>query len=145
MTDTVKISATISATDNSAGLGLEILLDGQQIFNLDFVDQPQEFIYELDEVDADHELCFVMKNKTAEHTKIDETGSIIKDACLIISNLSFDEIALGHILTEKAEYFHNFNGSGPETQDKFYGQIGCNGTVSLKFSTPVYLWLLENM
>jgi hypothetical protein len=85
MTDTVKISATIGTTDNSAGLGLEILLDGQEIFNLDSVDQAQEFVYELDDVDADHELCFVMKNKTVDHTKIDETGSIIKDACLIIS------------------------------------------------------------
>lgn len=146
MSNTVKIKATISTTDKLAGLGLEILLDGQQIFNLDSVDSTQEFVYELDEEDdAEHELCFVMKNKTVEHTKLDETGSIIKDASLIISNLSFDEIVLGRILTEKAVYSHNFNRSGPETQHKFYEEIGCNGTVSLKFSTPIYLWLLENM
>jgi hypothetical protein len=23
--------------------------------------------------------------------------------------------------------------------------MGCNGTVSLKFTAPAYLWLLENM
>jgi hypothetical protein len=23
--------------------------------------------------------------------------------------------------------------------------MGCNGTVSLKFTTPIYMWLLETM
>jgi hypothetical protein len=34
--------------------------------------------------DAEHELRFVMKNKTAEHTEIDRIGNIVKDACLIV-------------------------------------------------------------
>jgi len=44
-----------------------------------------------------------------------------------------------------AQYQHDFNGTGNPTIDKFYGEMGCNGTVSLKFTTPIYLWLLENM
>jgi hypothetical protein len=49
------------------------------------------------------------------------------------------------MITQQATYTHNFNGAGAETQEKFYGEIGCNGIVSLKFSTPIYLWLLEHM
>jgi hypothetical protein len=44
-----------------------------------------------------------------------------------------------------AKYQHDFNGTGKLTTQNFYGELGCNGTVSLKFSTPIYIWLLENM
>jgi len=87
----------------------------------------------------------VLKNKTAEHTQVDDHGNIITDARLLITDLAFDEIKLGHMLVEQAVYTHNFNGTGATIQDKFYGELGCNGTVSLKFSTPMYLWLLEHM
>jgi hypothetical protein len=96
------------------------------------------------DADAEHELRFVLKNKTAEHTKIDQDGNIVKDSWLTVSDLSFDEIQLGHIGTELAVYTHDFNGTGNQTQEKFYGTLGCNGSVSLKFTTPIYLWLLEN-
>ena len=124
---------------------MEIWLDDQQIFNQDWVTEPQTVSYEFSDCDADHELRFVMKNKTVDHTKVDESGVIVKDACLVISDLAFDEIALGHMVTEKTEYTHDFNGTGSLIQDKFFGKMGCNGVVSLKFTTPVYLWLLENM
>jgi hypothetical protein len=124
---------------------MEIWFDDQKIFDQDWITESQTISYKLSDLDAEHELRFVMKNKTTAHTKVDESGVIVKDACLIISDLAFDDIALGHILTEKAVYTHNFNGNGEAVQDKFFGQIGCNGTVSLKFTTPMYLWLLENL
>jgi hypothetical protein len=124
---------------------MEIWFNDQQIFNQDRVTEPQTVSYEFSDLDAEHELRFVMKNKTADHTTVDESGIIVKDACLIISDLAFDDIALGNIVTEKTEYIHDFNGTGSLIQDKFFGQIGCNGTVSIKFTTPIYLWLLENM
>jgi hypothetical protein len=145
MTNIVKICGVIDPTDKASGPGLEIWIDDQQIFNQELVSESHTFTCELDDSDRDHELRFVLKNKTQQHTTVDDQGNIVKDSCVVISNLTFDEISLGHIVSEKAVYTHNFNGSGPETQDKFYGQIGCNGTVSLKFSTPMYLWLLENM
>ena len=37
------------------------------------------------------------------------------------------------------------NGTQPEIADNFFGIAGCNGTISFRFSTPIYLWLLENM
>jgi hypothetical protein len=145
MQNIVKISSTIGTTDPAAGLGVEIWLDGQQIFNQDSVTEDYNFVYELNDADAEHELCFVMKNKTQLHTKIDNDGNIVKDACITVSNLSFDEIALGHVFVEKSVYVHDFNGSGEKTQNKFYGTMGCNGSVNFKFYSPIYLWLLENM
>lgn len=145
MQSTIKIGCNISASDSGVPLGMEIWLDDQLIFDQDHVAQTTAFTHELSDDDAKHELRFVLKNKTAEHTSIDDAGNIIKDARLIISNLAFDEIQLGHMFIELATYSHDFNGTGNLTQDKFYGEMGCNGTVSLKFTTPIYIWLLENM
>jgi hypothetical protein len=62
------------------------------------------------------------------------------------SNLiSFDEIDCTQIIQDLAVYRHNFNGTGADIPDQFFGDMGCNGTIELKFATPVYLWLLENM
>lgn len=144
MESTVKITCNLATSDSSVPLGLEIWLDDQQIFNQEWIKESVAFCHEISDADAQHELRFVMKNKTAEHTKVDQDGNIVKDSWLTVSDLAFDEIQLGHIGTELAVYTHDFNGTGNQVQEKFYGTMGCNGTVSLKFNTPVYLWLLEN-
>ena len=145
MKNTATFSCRIGTTDASAVLGMEIWLDQEQIFDTAHVKEVIEFKHEFNEADAEHELQFRMKNKTINHTQIDEAGKILKDACLTISNVAFEDIKLGHMFTEQTEYIHDFNGTQAEITEKFYGAMGCNGTVSLKFTTPVYLWLLEKM
>jgi hypothetical protein len=145
MTNTVSISCILDTTDPDAALGFEAWIDDQQFFDTDHVKTQQPIVVEIADDDAKHELRFVLKNKISDHTQIDGTGNIVADATLIIKDLAFDEIKLGHMITEQVMYTHNFNGTQKEIQDKFYGEMGCNGTVSLKFSTPVYLWLLEHM
>jgi len=142
---TYQIACNIATTDSSAKLGLEIWLDNRSLWSSDHITEPTTLTFDIEEDEADHELQFVMKNKSSDHTKIDENNNIISDARLIISQLAFDEIALGQILIDLSTYTHNFNGTQDTIIDKFYGEMGCNGTVSLKFSTPIYLWLLENM
>jgi len=138
-------SCEIDSTDPVAQLGLEIWVDNTQLFNIEHVTLPQTLTWEVNDSEADHELRFVMKNKIVDHTTVDSQGNIVKDARIIVKNLSFDGIKLGQIVTDHAEYTHNFNGTQPMTTAKFYGEMGCNGTVNLKFTTPIYLWLLEHM
>ena len=145
MTNTTKIAFQLSTTDASARLGFEAWIDDHKFFETEHVELSQEIFVEIPDNDAEHELRFILKNKTSEHTKIDKDGNIIKDARLSISNLSFDEIQLGLLFSNESVYMHSFNDTVPETQNKFYGEMGCNGIVGLKFSTPVYLWLLEHM
>jgi hypothetical protein len=85
-----------------------------------------------------------MANKMTDHTQVDSNGNIVADSRLTVSDLEFDEILLDQLFFDLATYTHSTNGLSPETQNKFYGEMGCNGTVELKFTTPVYLWLLEN-
>ena len=145
MTDKTLISAEISPTDPDAKLGLEIWIDNTLIKDINPVVEPVYFQTEIDDADGEHELKFVLKNKLPEHTTIDSNGDIIADALITISDIQFDEIRLGHLVHELANYTHNFNGTGPYVVEPFSNSMGCNGTVSLKFTTPVYLWLLEHM
>ena len=145
MTEQVQLACVVSSTDPTAKIGLEIWLDDTQIYNTEHIVNPVNFTHEFADTDGKHQLRFVMKNKTESHTTIDEAGNILTDCRICINNLSFDQIQLGQILVDQAVYEHNFNGTADTVQDKFYGEIGCNGTVTLAFTTPVYLWLLENM
>ena len=86
MNNTTKISCTIGATNPAAELGLEVWLDDQQLFDTNHVsDQPLE--WQVTEDEADHELRFIMKNKTTDHTQVDENGKIIQDSRITIQNL----------------------------------------------------------
>lgn len=140
----ISIGCMVDTTSPQAELILTIILDDQTVFE-QTITEPVKFYHTLSDAEAEHELKFVLKNKRPEHTKIDSEGNIVEDACIVINNIEFDALELGQIVPTLARYTHDFNGTGAETQDKFYSHMGCNGTVSLKFTTPVYLWLLENM
>lgn len=145
MTDVIKISCMLDTTDPTAELGFEAWINDQQLVDLAHVTQATEIVLDIADGDAEHVLKFVLKNKTSAHTVIDQAGNIVTDARLIIYNLAFDGIKLGQVFIDQAVYTHDFNGTGTEIQDKFYGELGCNGTVEFDFSTPIYIWLLEHL
>jgi hypothetical protein len=146
MTSLVTISFTLATTDASAALGFEAWIDDHKFFDTDHVKETQKITVDLEDKDgAEPELRLILKNKTADHTQVDNSGNIVTDARLIISDLKFDGIELGHLACKTSTYIHNFNGSGQSTQTKFYGEMGCNGIATIKFTTPIYLWLLEQM
>ena len=145
MSSTVTISCILNTTDPAAELGFEAWIDNQKFCDIDHVQTQRVISMEIADDDAEHTLIFVLKNKTDQHTQIDENNKIVTDAILTVTDIAFDEIKLGHMVTKLAVYRHNFNGTQDTTQEEFYGKMGCNGTVSLKFATPIYLWLLEHM
>lgn len=145
MANTYTVSCIIDTTNPRAKLGFELWVDEAKLLDVDHVSETIEFTTELDEDESDHVLKLVLKNKTQFDTRISYDGEILKDACLEIGKLSFDGIELTYPVLQQIEYKHDLNGFGEPTIDKFYGTMGCNGTASLKFSTPIYLWLLQNI
>lgn len=142
----IKFSCKISTTNVDVPLGLEAWIDDHKFFDTEHLDQKNLTIStDLSDDEAEHVLRFVMKNKQPAHTKINADGEIIQDALITIEDICFDDIKLGYIMTKLSKYMHDFNGTGPETQQQFHGEMGCNGTVSLEFSTPIYLWMLEHI
>jgi len=142
---TTKFSVTIAPSDPAVPLGMEVWIDSDKIFNKDHVSQTETVKHDLSDQAGEHVLRFVLKNKLRKHTQLDADKNIIKDARIRIDDITFEDINVNQLVIDHAEYQHNFNGHGTDTTEKFYGEMGCNGTVTLKFSTPIYLWLLEKM
>jgi len=127
-------------------LDLEVKLDNIIIHDLTIDSGITPVTIELDDdVEADHCLEIILKNKTPEHTIVDENDNIVEDSELVFSDIMVDEIDIEELLYFQAKYSHKFNGSGELTEENFYGTIGCNGTVEINLQTPIYLWLLENL
>lgn len=146
MTQLTRMSFVISNTDPAVPLGTEVWVDDQRVLNVEHVCEPVEFAHEFDDDQAgEHCIRVVMKYKTRRVTKVDSQGKIVKDALLTLSKFFCDHIDIESVFIELSTYTHTNNGATEPIQQRFYGAMGCNGTVELKFSTPIYLWLLENM
>jgi hypothetical protein len=143
--DKITVTFDLTSSDYAAALGFEVVLDNVSLLSIDHVTEPMPVSLEILDDEGEHEFKFVMKNKTPEHTVVDDDGNITKDAMLSIANVAFDDIELGQVFVNQSVYHHSFNGSQAPIEDKFFGDMGCNGYVSLRFTTPIYLWLLENM
>lgn len=142
---TTAITGVIGTTDSVASLGAEVWIDQTLVIDIAHIDQDTKFSCKVEDDEGLHCLKIVLKNKKPEHTKIDEHGNILQDARLVIKEIAFDEIVLGQTFIDRTVYTHNFNGTQQEATERFYGEMGCNGTVSLEFTSPFYLWLLEHM
>jgi hypothetical protein len=142
---TTSITFDLDSTDYTVNLAFEVLLNNTVVFATEHVAQPTAVEFDMSDDEGEHELKFVLKNKLPTHTIIDEHGNIVNDAVLSIANVAIDGIKLGHMFFEQTRYHHDFNGAELLAEYKFFGVMGCNGYVSMKFSTPLFLWLLENM
>jgi len=145
MSDQITLKFTVAATDYSVPLGIRVRLGNNIIYENANTSEESQIQHYLSDDDGEYELTFEMFGKTSDHTKIDDNGNIVSDAMLSISNIAIDEIDIDYIVQTQSVYHHDFNGTQEPIEDKFYGLLGCNGTVRLKFTTPIYLWLLENM
>jgi len=104
-----------------------------------------EFECELDE-DAEHVLSIRLENKTNEDTvktpAIGEPYVIEKDMLLNIHSIRIDDIDLGQLIWSASKFIGD-DPRRPELTNCV--NLGWNGAYILKFSSPFYLWLLENM
>lgn len=145
MSINIPISFDVDTSDSAVPLGLAVRFDGAEVFNSAHITQQTSINIECSDDDGDHVLEIELYGKLPEHTKIDETGEIVQDAVIKLTNLSLDGIDIAKIFTDVAKYTHNFNGHSDTVTERCYDTLGCNGIVRLEFTTPVYLWLLENM
>jgi hypothetical protein len=143
--ETVKISFYIETSDAECPLGVQVWLDDSLLLNQAHVTQKIAFAHDLIDDDNKHRLHIVILGKTPDHTHVNETGDIIKDATFQISAVTIDGIDINQLFLDRCVYTHDFNGTQPEIKDTFHGMAGCNGTIAFEFTTPIYLWLLENM
>ena len=89
-----------------------------------------------------HSLNIELYNKDKYQTII-ENGEILKDQILNIDNIYFDDIEVGFLKWSHSEYITKHPGAPNKLVNCV--NLGYNGIWTLKFNTPIYIWLLENL
>jgi len=89
----------------------------------------------------DHLLEIRLENKTNFDTFV-ENNEITKDLLLNIESIEIDDIELGELKWSQSSFVADDN-ARPKLDQCV--NLGWNGSYQLKFTSPFYLWLLENM
>ena len=119
-----------------------ILLDTQLEEKLDF-----EQAVELSDNES-HQLTFTLYGKTNNDTEILEDGTIKQDTLVKLSQLQLENINLTNTMSLHNDIFyyeHDTNGTAQLEKHTLYNTLGCNGTATINFTTPFYIWSLENL
>jgi hypothetical protein len=140
----MQLNLEFSASADCPDIFIEIYLDNNLIFKSTAQQQSQQVLCEIDEDPADHTLALVMSGKNQSHTVVNDNDEITNDIYFKIDRLEFEDLDMQEVFCLGKEcYTHSFNSNQPEFLDEFYGIIGCNGTVKINFTTPIYLWLVD--
>jgi|TARA_B100001564_G_C20270285_1_gene503472 hypothetical protein len=136
----------------------EVLINGVSRWNdvVDGSDQDPtviEFEHECEE-GKQYELILDRKGKDKTQTIVNDKGDILHDQMLHIKSVEIDEIEIGTLVYEgiyKPNYpepwatqQHEAGVDLPQTC-KNVTVMGHNGTWTFRFSSPFYMWLLENL
>jgi hypothetical protein len=142
----IEISFTVEASISPCDFLLQCTIDDKLLWSSNNLGSAETVTVVLEDTQAHHAHCirFEMQGKQSHHTEIDDDGNIVNDHTIIIRDFRVEGVLMQHFLQSHAVYDHDFNGSSDAICDEFYGIMGCNGTVSMSFSTPIFLWLLEN-
>ena len=157
-TEKLKFKLELYATMWDKPPHAEILVDGKSYFDGDITsteDKPTIIEFEVEvEEDKNCDLVINRSNKTVPQTVVNDNGDLLKDQLPHTKRIEIDEIDLGSLVftgmytpkypepwaTQQAE-------SGKELREAFTNvtQMGHNGEWKFTFTTPFYMWLLENL
>ena len=136
----------------------EILIDDNSYFKKDITgteEKPDiiEFEHECKEEET-YNLLIKRSGKGKGQTVVNEKGDILKDQLLHIKRIEIDEIDIGGLVYE-GEYTPIYpepwasqqikDGIDLKTSLRNVTAMGFDGTWKFKFSSPFYMWLLENL
>ena len=157
-TEKLKFKLELYATMWDSPPHAEILVGGKTYFDGDITsteDKPTLIEFEVEvEEDKKCDLIINRSGKGANQTVVNDKGDLLKDQLLHIKRIEIDEIDLGALVftglytpkypepwaTQQAE-------SGNELKESFTNvtRMGFNGEWKFTFTTPFYMWLLENL
>lgn len=109
------------------------------------------FEFQIELKEGNHFLNIEFLNKSSDDTKLDEAGNIIEDLLLNIDSIEIDEIDIGFLRYTHSIYNPIYPDNYLNDQQKEIKAVkncinlGWNGTWQLPFTSPVYIWLLENL
>ena len=145
--ENIRIQCKVTPTYSKNPPNLKIYIGDQSVFNGPVL-SPMDINYKFQtELDTTHELRFKLYDKIAEDTLIDSDGNILEDTLVTIDDIKFEGVKLEHGFTSNLKncyYEHDSNSHGELVRHLCLGTLGCNGDMVITFTSPIYIWLLEN-
>ena len=104
------------------------------------------FKVELEE-DQQHKLTIVYDNKSARHDVVLQDGLPIKDKRIEINCISFEDIDLDFftLSSQDSLSYTTTDPQGENTKGFDATKLSWNGSTTLLFESPIYIWILENL
>jgi len=135
----VAVNNTVVVSDAEiTGASAEIQPDGRiQAPDVEYV----EFTHEVEEGPVELQIRLLDKLDTDVVENANKTG-ILKDLLLNIRSVEIDEIDLGNLMYSQSQFV------GDESHRPVLDacvDLGWRGTWTLRFESPFYIWLLENI
>jgi len=96
------------------------------------------------EEDTIYKLNFTLYDKSECDTVIKEDGEIVKDTVVKVKNVKLDDIDVTSMLPLNQDKFYYIHDVSQEKKI-FYDTMGVNGTSTIEFTSPFYVWLLETL
>lgn len=141
-TETVKFEITLSGTWWDQVPEFAIGIDDQE-FVRDFVTDSKTFTFSVDLTEDSHFLWIDFLNKSDDQViQNDDKTEIIKDLLLNIEKISIDDIEIENLKWSASKFIPN-DPTRPVLDQCV--NLGWNGRYRIDFTSPVYLWLLENI
>jgi len=95
------------------------------------------------EDDRLYKLNFTLHDKSKYDTVL-ENDNIVKDTLIKIRKIELDDVDITSMLPINQDTFYYIH-DGSTEKHAFYDTMGVNGTSTVEFTTPFYVWLLENL
>ena len=157
-TEKLKFEIELFATMWDKPPHAEIFINDKKYFDADIrgtENRPDliEFEHELEE-GKEYSLILNRSGKGRKQTVINEKGDILKDQLLHIKNIEIDEIDIGALMFEGVytpkypePWATQQRESGNKLEESFKNvtQMGHDGDWRFTFTSPFYMWLLENL
>ena len=138
-TEKVSIEINLSSKHWDVIPRVKVKLDSMVLFQGE-VSEPTRIHHEIDMIGGDHVIEVILTNKDGRRDTIIEDGKIIKDMLVTVDSVLLDDIDLGYLITTKSSYVTTEGESHANMTS-----LGWNGSWTLPFTSPVYMWLLENL
>jgi hypothetical protein len=157
-TEKIKFKLNLYATMWDQPPVAEIKLNSKSYYKSEITGTEQdptviEFEAELTE-GSEYNLIIDRSGKGKNQTVINDKGDILKDQLLHIKGIEIDEIDIGGLVYEGVytpkypePWATQQRESGQDLKDSFKNvtNMGFDGTWNLRFESPFYMWLLENL
>ena len=147
----LKFKIGLSGTFHDKKPAFTVSLNGQQHAQDTVQTESDEIFYvefETELADATINILQIrLTNKSSQDTVV-EDGQIVKDMLLNIKSIEIDDVDLGSLIWSHSKFHidnpQKFNGNVVTSLENCVN-LGWNGTYQFEFSTPFYIWLLENI